>query len=137
MTGSTINKKVASVSPPRPAGVRHLRNKLTQLTHKRSLAVLADRRARDAVRMSVLEERYSKSTKRLENFEKKYVDVEKNNEEMDAFVAYLRSLGDKMPSVEEFARDAEKWEAIANVREHSKLTEKIVKRSKKRATLWM
>ena len=37
-----------------------------------------------------------------------------------------------MPSVEEFARDDEEWEAIANVREHCKLTEQIIKRSKKK-----
>ena len=132
---NTVTPK-KSVPPPRPIGVRHLRAKFTRLAQKRSVQSLADRIARSTERMNLLQERYNKSVKRLEAFENKYPEAGANSQQMDAFVAYLQGLGDTMPSEEDFGRDAEKWEAVANVREYSQLTEKIVKGSKKRVLLW-
>ena len=48
----------------------------------------------------------------------------------------MRRLDGQMPPAEDFARDAEKWEAIVNVREYAKLTENTIKRAKTRSKLW-
>ena len=137
MTVSVVTKKTKSGPTPRPVGVRHLKHKFTHLLRKRSIATLVDRMAKDKARVALLEEKCNESMKRLEKFEKKFADAEQNTKEMDKFVAYLHGLDGRLPSEEEFQRDAEKWEVIANIREYPKLTEKVIKQSKKRASWWV